>query len=557
MKTNSGKTTIYPNARAARLSRDTIRKKDFLLSAVSGFLLSGSFPKVGLAGCAWFALVPLLVAIKDHSARNSFKLGFMAGLVHFTSLLYWLVYTMQTYGNLPLYLSLFVLALFSAYLSFYVGGFTWLLVRLNLRPMACFASMPVLWVSQECLRSYLLSGFPWALIGHSQYEILPLVQVSDLAGVYGISFVIVLCNAFIFLGILHLSRIAWQGCQVTLRSAAAMFVISGVIVFAVWFYGKHRIDSTNRSITNAETARISIVQGNIDQSQKWNPAFQQATIEKYARYSLAARKAQPDLIVWPETATPFYLFHQPLLTAMVIQGIRRTGTDFLIGSPSFRPVNKTIGYYNSAYLISSQGKIAGRYDKVHLVPFGEYVPFKRWLPFLGKMVENVGDFKAGSRGQALSWRRLKIGTLICFEIIFPQLSRAMAHNRAAFLVNLTNDAWFGKSGGPYQHFSMAIFRAIENRRALVRSANTGISAIIDPVGRVIARTKLDEEAVMTGEVPILKEKTLYTRFGDLFAVICLILTLLILSRQQLSALKKTRFHLPDRRVKKQKNNKPN
>jgi apolipoprotein N-acyltransferase len=178
-------------------------------------------------------------------------------------------------------------------------------------------------------------------------------------------------------------------------------------------------------------------------------------------------------------------------------------------------------------LISPQTKTMIKYDKTHLVPYGEYVPFKKWLPFLGKIVAQVGDFEAGTIGNTLPWKDHQIGVQICYEIIFPGLSRAMAKNNASLLINITNDAWFGKTSGPYQHFSMAVFRAVENRRSLARAANTGISGFIDPAGRILAATPLLEEAAVTRSIPLLKEKSIYTQTGDLFARGCMAIVLLL------------------------------
>ena len=192
----------------------------------------------------------------------------------------------------------------------------------------------------------------------------------------------------------------------------------------------------------------------------------------------------------------------------------------MIGSPSFVRKDTSIEYYNSAYLVGPDGKPLGKYDKVHLVPFGEYIPFHNWLPFLGKMVTAVGDFRPGKQGKVIEWDKCRLGVQICYEIIFPNLSRALVKNKADVLVNITNDAWYGRTGAPYQHFSMAVFRAVENRRSLVRSANTGISGFIDPVGRIIGKTNIFENAVLTRSVPVIHTTTLYTRFGDVFAMLC-------------------------------------
>ena len=211
----------------------------------------------------------------------------------------------------------------------------------------------------------------------------------------------------------------------------------------------------------------------------------------------------------------------------MFEGIQQTTADYLIGSPSFVQSDDGVRYFNSAYLISPLTKNISKYDKTHLVPFGEYVPLKKWLPFLGKIVAQVGDFRGGLEGKTLRWKTEQVGVQICYEIIFPRLSRAMAKNNASLLINITNDAWFGKTSGPYQHFSMTVFRAVENRRALVRSANTGISGFIDPAGRVLASTSLLQDAALVQSVPFMKIKTVYTRIGDLFAQLCFALALIV------------------------------
>jgi apolipoprotein N-acyltransferase len=180
-------------------------------------------------------------------------------------------------------------------------------------------------------------------------------------------------------------------------------------------------------------------------------------------------------------------------------------------------------------LISPEGRPLGKYDKTHLVPFGEYVPLKRWLPFLGKIVAQVGDFSRGRVGANLEWSRGDLGVLICYEVIFPYISRAAVENGAALLINITNDAWYGRSSAPYQHYSMAVFRAVENRRALVRAANTGISGFIDPAGRIRKSTALFEEAAAARRMPLLTVRTIYNRIGDRFAVACIATAFLLVA----------------------------
>lgn len=508
------------------MKSDKIDILKITLAVSSGVLLTLSFPKTSISWLAWIALVPLLIALRNLSPKKGFIIGFCSGIAHYLTLLYWLASTMQTYGHLPFYVCIPVLLLLSAYMAIYVALFSTILTRICATPLSCLFITPLLWVSLEYIRSFLFTGFPWELMGYSQFNMLQVIQIADTLGVYGVSFCIALSNAVIFLAYLFITKNDWQTERVGKGLVAGSILILILISGLVWSYGKWRIQSINKQTADAPSVRISIVQGNIDQAKKWDPAFQLASTRKYLKLSRLAKAQDPDLIVWPETATPFYFLQNARLSEMVQQGIQDTGVDFLIGSPSFLPKGKIVEYFNSAYLVSPKGDVYGKYDKAHLVPFGEYVPFNQWLPFLDKMVEGVGDFRPGKIGHTIPWRKYKLGVQICYEIIFPNLSRAMVNNNSAFLINITNDAWYGKSSAPYQHFSMAVFRAVENRKSLVRSANTGISGFIDPSGRVAASTPLFQDAILTHTVPILHETTFYSQFGDLFALTCLVLTMI-------------------------------
>jgi apolipoprotein N-acyltransferase len=491
------------------------------LAASSGFLLTLCFPKFEISWLAWFAVVPLFVALRNLSLKNSFYIGLFAGLVHYLSLLYWLNGTMSAYGHLPFYVSIPVLFLLSFYLALYIAFFSMAVTCLCSTPFSFLCISPLIWVSLEYIRSFLFTGFPWELIGYSQFNMLHIIQISDLFGVYGVSLCIVLSNAVAFLIYLFLTNKYWQGKKVQTKLAAGAMAAIVVILGAVFVYGKWRINNIHELAVMSPSSKITIVQGNIDQAIKWDPALQTSSTMKYIHLSSLSKDLHPNLVVWPETATPFYFTHDIELSKLVLTGIHEIGADFLIGSPAFTLKNNKIEYYNSAFLVDAAGNVEGRYDKTHLVPFGEYVPMKKWLPFVNKMVEAVGDFDTGEKGQTIRWQKSRIGILICYEIIFPALSRAMVQNHASLLVNITNDAWYGRSSAPYQHFSMSVFRAVENRRSLVRAANTGISGFIEPSGRVIETTQIFKEAVITQKVPLLQIETLYSRFGDVFAMACL------------------------------------
>ncbi|WP_167527761.1 apolipoprotein N-acyltransferase [Desulfosarcina alkanivorans] len=500
-----------------------VLKSKWLPAVISGLLMTLAFPKLGLSATAWFALVPLLVALRGLSPQAAFRTGMIAGLAHYLTLLYWVVFTMRTYGYLPWWQCVSLLVLLAAYLAVYPGLFALAVSRLCRKPGQLVILAPIFWVAIEYVRSFLFTGFPWGTVGYSQFNRLHIIQISDMFGVYGISFLVVLFNAALYVLLLFLAGKPWRGVPVDRWLALKAVVAPLVLIGSCLVYGATRIGAMDEAVRNASSLRVAVVQGNIDQARKWDPAFQIATTKKYVGLTLTSAARNPDLVVWPETATPFYFEASPKLTRLVTDTVRRAGVHLLVGSPSVHGEAGSHAYYNSAFMVAPDGRATGRYDKVHLVPFGEYVPFKRVLSFVGKMVAQVGDFSAGEKGRTLAWGEANppIGVQICFEIIFPGLSRSLVKNGAGLLVNLTNDAWFGRSGAAFQHFSMAVFRAVENRRSLVRCANTGISGFVDPAGRIIARTDLFEDAVVDRPVPVLSEASMYTRMGDLLPMACL------------------------------------
>ena len=486
------------------------------LAATSGLLLTASFPRIGWGFLAWVAYVPLFHAIKETSPKAGFKLGFVTGVVHYATLLYWIAGVIHHYGQLPSPLCAVILMLLVGYLSLYPGLFASIISQLRARSVPYYLTAPFFWVALEYVKSFFLSGFPWENLGHSQYNRLHLIQFSDILGVYGLSALIMGVNAVLFE--------AWNSIRERAFAWKPIFVIT-LVMAGFLIYGTWRIAKIDRAVEAAPKSTIVLVQGNIDQSKKWLPSFQHETLKRYGTLSVAALKdGPPDLIIWPETALPFYFLHNEALTRKTVELVRTCRAYFLLGSPSFRKTGQRVCYYNSAYLVDPCGKAVGKYDKVHLVPYGEYVPLKRYLPFLGKMVEAVGDFAPGKKGQVLLRGREKIGVLICFEAIFPELARSMVQNGAQLLINITNDAWFGKSSAPYQHLSMVVFRAVENHLAVARAANTGISAFVDPAGRLLDETPLFEESIRTCSLPVMNYKSFYARHGDVFAIGCILIS---------------------------------
>ncbi len=493
------------------------------LAVLSGVLLALSFPRVSLAPLAFGGLVPLLVALDGVPSLHGTYLGLITGLVLYLLSIPWVVHTMTTYGGLPLPFSFLLLLALSLYLALYVGMFAYGVTRLSARgPLKYLVGVPALWVGLEYLRTFLLTGFPWNLLGYSQYQNLPVIQMASVTGVYGISFLLVLTNAGLALGYL-LFRRGWRPAVVPVGGVS-------VLLLGTVFFGMGRMVSAE---ARRQEIRVSVVQGNIEQGAKWDPGFQKRTIDIYERLT---REAGPEaeLIVWPETAVPFFLRERGPLSQRVLDLAAEVRSYLLVGSPD-RTHSPSPALYNSAFLISPRAKIVQKYDKIHLVPFGEYIPLKSLLFFVEKMAAGIGDFRAGQRFTVFEFPGGRFGVLICFEAIFPNQVRRHVLAGANFLVNITNDAWFGDSAAPYQHLSMAALRAVENGVYLVRAANTGISALIAPTGRILQQSDLFVETVLSGTFTSGSGGTFYTRYGDLFAWGCGLISILLLTTRRRGA----------------------
>ena len=493
------------------LAMKRTKAEKLLLALLSGAMLTASFPPSPLYFLAWLALVPLLKSLENQPPMAALRLGFAAGLAHYLTLIYWVIIVMGHYGHLPLPLSVSILILFSLYLSIYPAFFAWGYALIG-RSFLGSLKTAGLWVALEYVRANILTGFPWCLLGHSQYMNLEAIQVADLVGAYGTSFVIVLSSTLIYGLLLERNIDRWK------REAPVLLLILALALG----YGFYRMSDSRPP---QATLKVAIVQGNIDQSIKWSPAYQEKTIQIYSALTLQSQPFGPDLVVWPETAVPLFFQDGEPLARTVLHTARESGAYMIFGSPAYRRGRGSVSFFNRAYLASPNAEIIGSYDKVHLVPFGEYVPIQRFLPFVQRLVVAAGDFLPGDTVAPLKFPKASAGVLICFESIFPELGRAMTKNGATLLVNLTNDAWYGMSSAPFQHFSMAVFRAVENRRPVVRAANTGISAFILPNGKIVEQSGLFTEALLTKELPLPGSGlTLYTRFGDFFAIALTILS---------------------------------
>lgn len=347
-----------------------------------------------------------------------------------------------------------------------------------------------------------------------------LLPIASVAGVYGLSFIIVLINVALVQVVGGAPTRLWS---IGLTGAVVLILIlsPGLLSPAPTALST----APSASGGSEQELKVALVQGNIDQALKWDPSMQAATVEQYRRLSLEAAKDAPALIVWPETAVPFFLRYEPVLLGRVLDIAAETGSYLLVGSPDAEPpaaAGSETRYRNSAFLISPKRELLSRYDKMHMVPFGEYIPLKSLLFFVNKLAYGIGDFEGGRTYTVLNIPGGRFGATICYEAIFPDQVRRYVQDGAEFLVNITNDAWFGRSAAPAQHLAMAVLRAVENRRYLVRAANTGISAIVDPNGRIVRASDIFVPAVMTDRIRVERTQTFYTRYGDLFAWICVV-----------------------------------
>jgi apolipoprotein N-acyltransferase len=500
--------------------------KKIFLCLLSAALLILSFPNFNLWILAWFGFLPFFFALQNISKIKAFLLSYFTGLAFWFGIIYWLIHV-----TLP---GMVVLA---GYLAFYFAIFG-LLLKIFLAREGKWGTLfiPCLWCVLEYCRSHLFTGFPWALLGYSQFLNLAMIQIADSTGAWGVSFLVMMSNVFIYSLI---NKIWVPGTKHRVAKINIENIVVLGLFIAVLVYGIFKL-SFQAPASGSSQVRISVVQGNIPQYLKWEPRARGFILRKYFSLSESAFNAHPDLIIWPEAALPVVLEEEPEYYHKVLDFAAREGRPLLFGAVSSREGN----YYNSALLISGKGRLLQRYDKLHLVPFGEYIPLRKTFRFLESIVP-IGDFTAGRQYTLFNLARLKFAVLICFEDLFPELSRRFSRSGADFLVNITNDAWFGETSSPYQHLAASVFRAVEARRYLIRAANTGISGFIAPTGKIISLVgRKNAKAIFT---PGYKTQTLsiakakpsfYANYGDWFILanlIYLIVSLRFLLRNKRDA----------------------
>ncbi len=511
----------------------------------SGVLLLFPFPRYDVTWLVWIGLVPLLLSLFGKSAKAGFFLSYVCGVVFFSGVFSWAF-------AIPGYKIVHQISL-AFYASFYFAffGVVFSFIGRRLGVTCAFLSAPFIWVGVEYARSN--CGFlalPWPLLAHSQYEQPLIIQVAAFTGAYGVSFLIVLVNVAI-------AALLWPfACRLSRHDGNSNGVISSrgrsaiagtalVLISFALFYG----NAVLAKPLYGARIKISVLQGNIDQEKKSNP-FKNADyiIQKYSELTLQASKNEPDLIVWPEAATPGFIFKNMRTLEKITSIVKEVETPLVVGSAEYSKFAKNSvdrkKSGNSAVFFSSSGKVLGQYLKIRLLPFAEYLPYVGvipWPDFIIPMANRNWD-TAGKEFTLFELDGARFGTIICWENAFPNLFRQFVRNGAVFMLNITNEGWFGETAAPYQFLAMCVFRSVENRRSMARAANTGISSFIDPYGRITGRVLNNNkdifvEGYLTREIYLSERKTFYTNYGDVFVYVMLIVTALVLALSFLKPLK--------------------
>ena len=491
------------------------------LAALSGVLLTLSFPKFGHWTVGWVALLPLLLALTGaDTSLAALRLGYLMGAVSSLGLLYWTSLVVIQYGGLSLPVGVAIMVALCLALAVFPCLFAWLVGRW-LRRLGATALLlsPLAWVAMEMLRSHTLLRFSWCLLGYSQQPNLPVIQLARYTAVYGVSFLLALASAV-------LAYVAVEPRPPRRRTAlAGLALVLGV----AWGHG---ILVLRQPLAEIGRLRVGLVQGAVTQDEKWDPGLAWRNIDRHLDLTRKAAGAGARFVIWPESSVPFLYDRHPEVAERLQALAREQGIHLLFGNDDVEASSQGGSRaFVGAKLLDSRGNLTYRYHKMRLVPFGEYVPLKPLFTLGGryaaKLVQQVADFSAGTEPTVGSVDGQRFGTLICYEAIFPDQVRLFTAGGADLIVNITNDAWYGRTSAPYQHLAMAAFRAVENGKFLVRAANTGITAVVDPRGRILEQTALFEQAVVVRDIPIVSGQTFYARHGDLFGWTCFALALAV------------------------------
>jgi len=530
-------------------------RQPLVQSALAGALLALAYPKPEVAGLAWVAPGLMAIAAIGCASAQSFWAGYWGGFVFWAVSLHWLLFIPVAFWPVLGWL------LLCGYLALYQGAWTWACLKLlpgsptkpstsivppwdrglarllslpRLTRMAWMVAAALCWVALEMIRARLLTGFPWNLLGASQYTLLPLVQLAKITGVYGISFLVAWASLALVVAAAGMARFPSRKGWLTGELA-----LPAVIVALVWLWGAREC-YRQMEPPSIPVVRLALLQPSVPQTLIWNSAEDETRLRRLVHLSQQALQASPDLLVWPEASAPGFLRFDSNVWAAVSGLTKSSNVWMVVGSDDAEPVDeKTVHYYNAAFLVSPQGEIRGRYAKRHLVMFGEYVPFVRWLPFLKNLLPVGEGFTPGREAVFFEWplnvaggANVRMAMLICFEDVLPALMRSSVDAHTDFILNLTNDGWFRESAAHYQHAANAVFRAVETGRPLVRCTNNGRTCWVDALGRIremeshttSERPSIYAEGWHLVTVPLPPQSrqttTFYHRHGDWFGWGC-------------------------------------
>ena len=524
----SSRPEIETASRALRTVRQptpALSARPWLLAALSGVLQVLVFPSAGVSFLCWICVVPLLVAIfqahrqeeqyRSATAWQGFALGYLTGLIWSFGGCYWIYDVMHIYGGLSGPIAAGVLVLFSLAMALSWAVFGWamaVLARGRLGQKAVLLS-PFVWVATEMLRGFPFD-FRWNPLGTALVNNIPLTRLATVTGVYGLSFEIVALNVAF--------AVAFQVEARRRRLLLVTAVLAAALLQAGTLLKPAKLPSNG-------TARL--VQANVPilTGEQWTQQYFDQTVKELADLSVPkpgeVNPNQPpiDLIVWPESPAPFFI-NDPRFRHAVSEVARQSHAAVIVGSLGLPTPSQGQELYNSAAIVAPDGSWGARYDKNHLVPFGEYVPFKQLLGFANSLTHEVGDFIPGKEHNVLRAGDLAVGTFICYESAFPGEIREFAKNGAQVFVNVSNDGWFGDTAAPWQHLDQARMRAIENHRWLLRSTNSGITGVIDPFGRVLDTAPRNQRTFIDVPFSIENDTTFYARHGNWFWWVCAIIS---------------------------------
>jgi len=491
--------------------------RPLLLAAASAALQWAAFPPLGWWPLAWIALVPWLLLLRHCTLRSAFWWSALIGFAFFLASIHWLIYV-----TLPGWIIL------CAVMGVFTGLFGMLACTIGspdgrqglslLTARVALLLLPAAWVAVEYVRSYIFTGFGWNLLAYSQTPWRLPLQVADTLGAWGVSFLIVMVN--VAMASLLVRDVPWGARTRHLALAAAALLAAGG-------YGAWRIPQARAGAL----LRVAVVQGNIPQDRKWNEEYQGFILDRYAALTQVAKATEPHLVVWPETSVPGYLDIDEDITQRIIAIAKALGRPMLVGTPRPTLVDARVLLRNTAVLLDGQGRILTKHDKLHLVPFGEFVPFDDALPWLRRMLPEIGRFTSGTEPTVFTapGTAARFGVLICFEDVFPALARRFVQRGAQALLVITNDAWFGPTAAAIQHAQASTLRAVELRVPIARAANTGWSGCIDASGAWLGQVEqlgrpLFVDGTYTCDLPAGPGGSLYRLWGDWFAVLCLATT---------------------------------